>query len=86
MPYAVVVKRSAERELKALSSEVAHRIGTRLRALADEPRPVQSIRLKESSSYRIRIGDYRVVYTIDDEARTVTIVAIGHRSDVYRDF
>jgi mRNA interferase RelE/StbE len=85
VPYSVVINRSAERELKAQSPDVAHRVGERLRALADDPRPVQSIRLKGSKSYRIRVGDYRVVYSIDDDARVVTVVAIGHRSQIYRD-
>lgn len=85
MPYAVVVVRSAERELKALSSEIAQRIGQRLRLLEDDQHPAQSKRLRNSRNFRLRIGDYRVIYAVDDEARQVTVLAIGHRREIYRD-
>lgn len=85
MPYTVVVGGSAERELKALSSEIARRIGQRLLALADDQHPAQSKRLRNSRTFRLRVGDYRVIYAVDDEARQVTILAIGHRREVYRE-
>ncbi len=84
MSYAVVLGRSAEWELKAFTLEVGRRIGARLRALADDPRPAQSKRLKGSSNFRLRVSDYRVIYAVDDEAQVVTILAVGHRRDVYR--
>ncbi len=83
--YAVVIGRSAERELKALTWEVGRRIGARLRVLAEDLRPAQSKRLKDSSNFRLRVGDYRVIYAVDDEAQVVTILAVGHRRDVYRE-
>ena len=58
---------------------------TRIRRLADDPRPPGSERLSGEDRYRIRQGDYRVVYTIDDEQRIVEVVRIGHRRDVYRE-
>ena len=84
MPYTVVIGRSAGRQLKALSTEVARRIGQRLRALADAQHPAQSKRLRGSDNYRLRVGDYRVIYSVDDEAQQVTILAVAHRRDVYR--
>lgn len=81
----MVIVRSAERELKALSSEIARRIGQRLRTLADDQHPAQTKRLQNSRNFRLRVGDYRVIYAVDDEARQVTILAIGHRREVYRD-
>ena len=56
----------------------------RVQALADEPRPHGSKKLSGKDEYRIRQGEYRVVYTIEDTAHTVTIVRVAHRSDVYR--
>ena len=84
MPYTVVVVRSAERELKALSPEIAQRIGQRLRALAEDQHPAQTKRLRNSRNFRLRIGDYRVIYAVDDAARLVTVLAVGHRREVYR--
>ncbi len=82
--YAVVIGRSAERELKTLTLEVGRRIGARLRVLAEDARPAQSKRLKGSSNFRLRVINYRVIYAVDDEAQVVTILAVGHRRDVYR--
>ena len=83
--YSVVVKRSAERELRAIPRPDLGRVVTRIRRLADDPRPPGSERLSGEDRYRIRRGDYRVVYAIDDEQRIVEVVRIGHRRDVYRE-
>jgi mRNA interferase RelE/StbE len=83
--YGVVVKRSAERELRAVPRPDLGRVVTRIRRLADDPRPPGSERLSGEDRYRIRRGDYRVVYAIDDEQRIVEVVRIGHRRDVYRE-
>jgi mRNA interferase RelE/StbE len=82
--YTVEINRSAERELKSLTPNLARRIGERLRALAENPHPAQSKRLRGSPNFRLRVGDYRVVYSVDDAAWRVTIVAVGHRREVYR--
>ena len=82
--YSVLVKRSAEKEIAGLPLGVRRRVVDRVLALADLPRPVGSEKLTGDDKYRIRQGDWRVVYTIDDAARTVTVVRVAHRSDVYR--
>ncbi|MGH2561432.1 MAG: type II toxin-antitoxin system RelE family toxin [Thermomicrobiales bacterium] len=84
MTYAVVINRSAQRELKSLSPDVARRIGQRLRSLSEDQHPAQSKRLRNSEHYRLRMGDYRIIYSVDDAIQQVTINAIGHRRDVYR--
>lgn len=61
------------------------RVVDRIRSLAEEPRPRGCERLSAQECYRIRQGDCRVVYGIDDGLRTVEIVKIGHRGEVYRD-
>jgi mRNA interferase RelE/StbE len=80
--YSVVVKRSAERELRAVPQRDLGRVVTRIRRLADDPRPPGSEKLSGEDRYRLRQGDYRVVYAVDDEQRLVEIVRIGHRRDV----
>jgi mRNA interferase RelE/StbE len=84
MAYQVILKRTAEKELDALRRNVRERIQKRLLALEDNPRPAGIKRLQGQESYRLRVGDYRVLYTIDDKVKQVFILAVGHRSDVYR--
>lgn len=84
MAYTIILKRSAERELDGLSEEVFTRITDQIQELELDPRRQGSKKLRGSNSYSIRIGDYRVIYTIDDRLETVEIVAVGHRRDIYR--
>jgi mRNA interferase RelE/StbE len=84
MRYQVVIKRSAEKELDALSERLRLRVAARLLSLGDNPRPSGIGKLQGGDGYRLRIGDYRVLYTIDDSNRIVTVFAIGHRRDIYR--
>lgn len=81
--YRVVIKRSAEKEIEHLPTGIRRLVVRRIFALADDPRPHGSQNLAGQDKYRIRQGDYRVVYTIED-ANTVTVVRVAHRSDVYR--
>ena len=78
--YDLTIKESATRELRALPRNDLRRI----HALAIEPRPFGCEKLAGDIGYRIRQGDYRVVYTINDERRLVEILKIGHRREVYR--
>ena len=83
--YEVLIERSVERDLKSLPNSLFHRIVPRIRALADNPRPSGCHKLAGSKNdWRIRIGDYRVVYEIDDVRKVVRIFRIRHRRDVYR--
>lgn len=83
--YSLVVKRSAEKELKKLPPTDLRKVVDRLRTLTQAPRPSGCEKLSgESERYRIRQGDYRIVYGIDDAAHLVEIVKIGHRREVYR--
>jgi mRNA interferase RelE/StbE len=84
--YSVFLKRSAAKELEDIGQESdRRRIVERIQALADDPRPPASEKLAgREDRLRIRQGDYRVVYAIDDENRSVIVVKIGHRKDVYR--
>jgi mRNA interferase RelE/StbE len=84
MAYQVIIKRSAEKELDALSARVRERIVGHLLTLEDNPRPVGIKKLQGEDGFRLRVGDYRVLYTIDDHLKQVMIFAVGHRRDVYR--
>jgi len=82
--YSVDVKRSAVRELGRVPKRDLRRILSRIRSLETEPRPHGCEKLSAQERYRIRQGDYRIVYSIDDSERNVVVVKIGHRRDVYR--
>ena len=84
MPYAVYLKRSAEKELAGLPEEVHRKIMKRLLTLKDNPRPYGSKKLWGGERYRIRVGDYRILYTIDDALRKIEVSAVGHRREEYR--
>jgi mRNA interferase RelE/StbE len=84
MRYAVHLKRSAEKELAGLPNKMHRKIIERLLSLQDNPRPPGSKKLGGGERYRIRIGDYRVLYTIDDAMQKIEVSAVGHRREVYR--
>lgn len=82
--YSVGIKQSAAKELEELPLKVRRRVISRIRALATDPRPRGCEKLSGQEKHRIRQGDLRALYEIDDTRSTVTIVKIGHRRDVYR--
>jgi mRNA interferase RelE/StbE len=82
--YQVVIKRSAEKELDALPELTRQRIVKRIVSLQANPRPHGVEKLQGQNAHRLRVGDYRVLFTIDDVKKVVTIFAVGHRRDVYR--
>ena len=85
MPYRVQFRSSARRQLRRLPTQIAEGIVQAAEALADEPRPRGAIKMKgPGDRYRIRVGDYRVVYEVEDRELIVVAIDIGHRSDIYR--
>jgi mRNA interferase RelE/StbE len=82
--YRTSIRRSAQRTLEALPEHVYRRVAAALRGLSGDPRPPGCTRLTGRPGWRIRVGDYRVIYEIDDTHRTVTVLHIGHRRDAYR--
>lgn len=82
--YRVALVSSAEKELHRLPKKAIARIVTRLEQLISAPRPPGCKKLKGGDhEWRVRVGDYRIVYVIDDSARTVDVTRIAHRRDVY---
>ena len=85
MAYAVFVKPAALRELRKLPEDIKRRVAARIDALVGDPRPDGVERLQgEADLYRVRVGDYRIVYQVESKALVVLVVRIGHRRDVYR--
>jgi mRNA interferase RelE/StbE len=83
--YSVEVKPSARKELEALSDDLLARIVQRLDSLREAPRPPGCKKLKgHQDHWRIRVGDWRVVYLIDDAAKLVSVTRIAHRREVYK--
>ena len=84
MAYSVVFKPAAVRDLRKLPEDARRRIATRIDALAGDPRPHGIDRIEGMSDlYRVRVGEDRVVYQIQDRVLLVLVVRIGHRCDVY---
>ena len=83
--YEVVISKIASKELRKLPAQEVKKIFPKIKALSNDPRPVGSKKLKSESEnlWRIRVGDYRVVYSIDDIVRIVDIRRVGHRKDIY---
>lgn len=84
MNYTVLILRAAERELDGLLPEIHQRIAQRILRLEDNPRPTGVRKLRQRDEYRLRVGDYRILFSIDDDSQTVTIVSVAHRREAYR--
>lgn len=84
MAYSVGVERKAQKQIAQLTTETQNRVEVALGTLADDPRPPGCRRLQGRDGWRIRVGNYRIVYTVDDDQRTVTVLQVGHRRDIYR--
>lgn len=82
--YNVRVLASAEKELRSVPKPQLKRLAARLQGLAANPRPHGSEKLSGEDRHRIRQGDWRIVYSIDDEKKEVVVVKVGHRREIYR--
>ena len=82
--YSIELKRSAAKELADLPVKDRGRIVARIQALAEDPRPPGAEKLSGQERYRVRQGDYRILYEIHDQILLIVVVRIAHRRDVYR--
>jgi mRNA interferase RelE/StbE len=83
--YEVEFSRGAKKQFRKLPIDVQQRIQTKINELAIEPRPNGVKKLQgDDNSYRVRVGDYRVVYELDDDVLIITVIKVGHRSDIYK--
>jgi len=82
--YRITIKKSAAKELEDIPQKDLRKIIKRIRSLAKDPRPHDSQKLSAREQYRIRQGDYRIVYSIEDKDSLIDIVKVGHRREIYR--
>lgn len=84
MKYRLDITAAARKHIKRLSPSVQDRVMAAIRGLAEAPRPAGFKKLRGRPGFRIRVGDYRVIYNIHDRIITVEIIEVGHRKDIYR--
>ncbi len=84
MRYRVILPKSVQKELDRLPDDVVRRIMARLAQLETDPRPADVKKLKGRDAWRIRVGDYRVIYEIHDRQLEILVVTIGYRREIYR--
>ncbi|MFN8453519.1 MAG: type II toxin-antitoxin system RelE/ParE family toxin [Anaerolineae bacterium] len=85
MSYQVVLLKAAERDLSRLDKAVLPNVAKHLKALEADPRPANVTKLRGTENeWRIRVGDYRIIYEINDDKRVVAILRIRHRREAYR--
>ena len=82
--YSVTVSKSAKKTLSKLPNEVIKKILDALDDLVEEPRPMGYIQLKGRSGYRIRVGNYRVIYDVNDDELLILVMEIGNRKEIYK--
>ena len=81
--YEIFIPASVAKDLEKLDRAVRKRITEKIRTLADNPRPAGYIKLQGRDEYRIRTGDYRIIYKIEDEKLFIIIIKVGNRKNVY---
>ncbi len=85
MPYRILITRQAEKQLDAMPQQLANRVDQHIEALREDPRPSGVKKLRGyTDTYRVRVGNRRIIYTIDDRAQIITLLTIDDRKDVYR--
>ena len=82
--YRIELKKSVLKDFESIPRKDLQRIISAIQLLADDPRPPQSKKLSGFEQYRLRQGDYRILYSIQDDLLIVFVVAVGHRKDIYR--
>ena len=81
--YRIELRPAAERALRKLDPQVRHRIQGAIALLAKDPRPPSARALQGRPGLRVRVGDYRIIYTVDNDVLLVVVVRLGHRRDIY---
>jgi len=92
MRYKIIILQRAEKEIKKIPKDIGKKIIRRIYELGEDPRPLgckkltdyQSSRTSEKVCYRLRQGDYRIIYTIEEGLITITVVQVSHRKEVYK--
>lgn len=82
--YRIVIKKSAAKEIERIKKKDRIRIIDKIRSLAEDPHPVGSNKLSRQEKYRIRQGNYRILYQVKNEELIINVVKVGHRRDIYK--
>ena len=82
--YNIIIDKYAIRQLKMLPANEISKIKAKIFELSQNPRPNGYIKLKGVQAYRIRVGNYRIIYEINDKEIIITVIAIGHRKGIYK--
>ena len=81
--YKIEIKKSATKEIARLPKNILKRVLNKIQSLSNDPRPNGCKKLTADEKYRVRVGDYRILYSIEDEKLVVYVVKVGHRKKVY---
>jgi mRNA interferase RelE/StbE len=84
LPYRIEIAPAAERQIRKLEVEVRRQIFEKLQTLGSNPRPVGVEKLTDTGLYRVRVGDYRIIYDIEDKVTRVLVLKVGNRKQVYK--
>lgn len=84
MPYRIEIAPAAERQIRKLEAVVRQQIFKKIDTLGGNPRPVGVEKLTDTGVYRVRVGDYRIIYDIDDKVTSVLVLKVGDRKRVYK--
>ena len=82
--YRIVIKKSAAKEIEKIQKQGRIRIVEKIRSLSSDPHPSGSKKLSGKEKYRIRQGNYRILYQVIDDALVINVVKVGHRRDIYK--
>ena len=86
MSYEILIQPAAQRQLKKLSQSAQKDLVALIEKLSEEPRPLGCKKLKgRHNQYRLRLGDYRIIYSIEEMALTIRVIKVGHRRDIYEE-
>ena len=81
--FSILISKTAQKQLDKLPDEVANTLIDAISELADNPRPIGCKKLKGRDGYRIRKGNYRIIYDVFDDLLVIEVIALGHRKDIY---
>lgn len=84
MTYRIIIPKAVQKQIDKLANDVQNSIIQSLLNLSENPRPSNSLKMKNNQGYRSRVGEYRILYDIDDKTQAVTLRRVGHRQDIYR--
>jgi len=82
--YKIIISKTAQKKLNKLPDQISDLLIKAILSLAQNPRPQGHIKLKGRDAFRIRKGDYRIIYEVNDNILTITVIALGHRKDIYK--